>query len=510
MKPFVKVLICLAISSLIVFGGPYVFKIIGNETVNHQNEVSAVKQEVLSYSNDEQPYFKLYNEGKLIGVVSNKEYFENRIKEIGKQYAPNIENEVGLQDGVYFTPEKSFSVFENVDDKIANYIFNNNLYGVKAHSVEFSTSEGIYDIIYVSDVEKFYTARDEFLTNFISEEALEALRNKTKIDDITNFGTIETDAHIQETITVSDAVVRPSEIFENEDQIYEYLCYGRNNNREYYTIQEGDTLPGIGYFFGNLSAKQIVSLNRGILTSTDQILNPGTVLNVTYFTSPITVVVTKQRLVQETITPDNPEYIRDSSIGAGKIEIVSDEVVGLENVLYQEEWINGVLQSGNEISSKVVREPIQGVIRIGVGATFQLGTGNFAWPTENPHITCGYACYVMNGQIHNGTDIENRYNRWGPVLASDSGTVEKVSYDNLSGNYVIVNHNNGYKTYYGHMSAVYVSVGQAVERGQLIGQIGMTGYATGPHIHFMMYVENNSGAFDIVNVCTIMDCTSIY
>ena len=49
-----------------------------------------------------------------------------------------------------------------------------------------------------------------------------------------------------------------------------------------------------------------------------------------------------------------------------------------------------------------------------------------------------------------------------------------------------INHNNGYKTYYGHLNSVYVGVGYTVARGETIGQIGQTGYATGPHVHFMV------------------------
>lgn len=505
MKTYLKVLICLGLSAIIVFAYPKVFKVIGDEAVDYTNETPVINQDVLSYSKDEQTYYKLYEDNILIGVVTNKEYFENSIKGIGSYSEEDYgDNDIGLKNNVYLIPEKTFNVFQNIDEQLVNYIIDHELYGIKAQSVEFSTNEGIYDIIYVKNADIFYEARDQFLINFISEETLNKLRNKEKINDLDGFGTIEKNAYIDETISLSESIVSPSNIFKTTEEVYEYLCYGRNSEREYYTIQEGDTLPGIGYFYGNLTAKQIVSLNKGVLTSTEQVLSPGTVINVKYFTSPITVIVTKDRLTQETITPDTPEYIRDESIDAGKIEVQQDEVVGMRNVLYQETWINGVLQSGSELSSKIVKEPVKGIIRIGIGATYQLGTGNFIFPTDNARISCGWGCYVMNGQPHNGTDIVNLYNPWGPVYAADSGTVETVSYDSISGNYVVINHNNDFKTYYGHLSAIYVSEGQAVDRGRQIGQIGMTGLATGPHIHFMIYVKEQ-----VVNVCSEMDCSLI-
>ena len=510
-KVLLKISICFALSVIIVFVWPLLIKTVGAEDVDHTNEVSVIEQKVLSYSSVENDYYKFYANGKFVGVISDVDYVNNKVDEKGNQYISEFtDKEIGLISGAYMTPEKSFNVFENIDDKIVDYIFDKELFGIEANAIEFSTQEGIYDIIYVSDIEEFYAARDEFIMNFISEDTLNKLRLKQTIEGASSIGTVEMDAKIEETINYSSAIVTPNEIMKNKDEIYEYLCYGRNTEREYYTVQEGDTLQGVGYFFQNMTPKQIVSLNKSTLKSTDQILQPGTVLNVTYFTSPITISVTKQRLTQEAITPDSPEYIRDESIDAGTIQVERSEEIGLRNVLYQEKWVNGVLQSGEELSSKIIKDPIQGIVRIGVGATYQLGTGNFTWPTDHAGISCGWGCYVMNGKPHNGTDIVNLYSRYGPIYAADAGTVEAVTYDNMSGNYIIINHNNGYKTYYGHMSNPgYVNVGQAVERGQLIGQIGMTGVATGPHIHFMIYAEDTSGTYNIVNVCTIMDCSEI-
>ena len=58
------------------------------------------------------------------------------------------------------------------------------------------------------------------------------------------------------------------------------------------------------------------------------------------------------------------------------------------------------------------------------------------------------------------------------------------------GNYVVINHGNGYKTLYAHMSKIAVSAGQGVERGQVIGYVGSTGNSTGNHCHFEMYGPN--------------------
>jgi murein DD-endopeptidase MepM/ murein hydrolase activator NlpD len=74
-----------------------------------------------------------------------------------------------------------------------------------------------------------------------------------------------------------------------------------------------------------------------------------------------------------------------------------------------------------------------------------------------------------------------------PILAAMSGTVVSASYSSIYGNYVIINHGNGYQTLYGHMQKILAQKGQIVNQGSKIGLVGSTGYSTGPHLHFSVY-----------------------
>lgn len=112
-------------------------------------------------------------------------------------------------------------------------------------------------------------------------------------------------------------------------------------------------------------------------------------------------------------------------------------------------------------------------------ALFAGGTGRFIWPT-NGVITQYFAWY------HPGDDIAN--NTGTLVLAADAGRVVTVLYQNHDyGFHVIVDHGNGYRTLYGHLSRIDVSEGQNVGRGERIGLMGSTGRSTGPHLHFEIY-----------------------
>lgn len=104
-------------------------------------------------------------------------------------------------------------------------------------------------------------------------------------------------------------------------------------------------------------------------------------------------------------------------------------------------------------------------------------TGIFVWPTSG-RISQGYRWY------HQGIDIANKE---GPgILAADAGKVVAAGWPTGwgYGNRVTIDHGNGFQTLYAHLSKIYVQPGQSVNRGDLIGQMGSTGRATGVHLHF--------------------------
>ncbi len=88
-------------------------------------------------------------------------------------------------------------------------------------------------------------------------------------------------------------------------------------------------------------------------------------------------------------------------------------------------------------------------------------------------------------KFHNGVDIACPHNTW--VGASAAGTVLVAGWGGAVGKYIKIDHHNGYKTLYGHLSKIHVRSGQRVKRGQLIGRSGATGRVTAPHLHFTIW-----------------------
>jgi murein DD-endopeptidase MepM/ murein hydrolase activator NlpD len=90
-------------------------------------------------------------------------------------------------------------------------------------------------------------------------------------------------------------------------------------------------------------------------------------------------------------------------------------------------------------------------------------------------------------QFHGGIDISADKGR--PVFATASGTVISASYNGDYGNIIVVDHGFGLTSRYAHLSRFRAKVGDRVERGQAIGEVGSTGRATGPHVHYEVLVN---------------------
>lgn len=133
-------------------------------------------------------------------------------------------------------------------------------------------------------------------------------------------------------------------------------------------------------------------------------------------------------------------------------------------------------------------------LSLGSKSYSQCGKTVFTYLTQCFGYTSFAAAGGYNGKGHNGIDL--RADSGTEIFSSESGTVRatgntdegcnRASY----GKWILVDHLNGLATLYTHLSLIKVTPGQAVSRGQLIGYSGKTGYATGPHLHFTVFVKN--------------------
>lgn len=123
-----------------------------------------------------------------------------------------------------------------------------------------------------------------------------------------------------------------------------------------------------------------------------------------------------------------------------------------------------------------------------------VGTGTFVYPVSSRNFTQ----FFWYG--HPGLDIA--LSEGNAVVAADTGTVTYASWNQYGyGNLIVINHGNGFETFYGHLSGINVVPGQIVYQGNTIGSTGNTGNSSGPHIHFEIRLNNNRD-----NPCFYIGC----
>lgn len=104
------------------------------------------------------------------------------------------------------------------------------------------------------------------------------------------------------------------------------------------------------------------------------------------------------------------------------------------------------------------------------------GTGRFVWPTSG-YLTQGFKA------LHRAIDIALATGA--PIKAADTGYIVAAGWSNDGyGNYIVIDHGNGFQTLYAHLSKIFVKPGDVVGQGTIIGHMGSTGRSTGPHLHF--------------------------
>ncbi len=245
-----------------------------------------------------------------------------------------------------------------------------------------------------------------------------------------------------------------------------------------YTVESGDTLAGVAKKFG-VDSDSIKWLNSGL---NEKKIKPGSILKIPPVTGVVHTVkggetiysIAKKYSVSAQAIVDFPfnEFSNDETfaLAIGQQLIVPDGEMPDEPISAPRTYL------ANQLT------PNAGVVS---------ATGSWIWPAAG-RITQYFKAW------HKGLDIANQGG--GPILAADSGTVVVAGWvDNTGyGNRVMIDHGNGYKTLYAHLSKIAVTVGQTVRRGDVLGQMGSTGRSTGTHLHFE--VRSTTGNRDPMGV----------
>jgi murein DD-endopeptidase MepM/ murein hydrolase activator NlpD len=247
------------------------------------------------------------------------------------------------------------------------------------------------------------------------------------------------------------------------------------NKIEQYIIKDGDTLWDVARTLGT-DVDQIAMANPGIDIDNISI---GQVLYLSKTAPLLTVVASRQVTVNEEI-PYEVEVEKDDRLLLGEKQVITRGEPGERIVTYLITRENGLETGRQVLEQKIVREATNEVVAMGsMTLLASRGGGRLSWPCSGG-ITSPFG--TRWGRVHEGIDIGAGYGY--NVTAAAGGTVISAGWNGGYGNAVQISHGGGLVTHYAHLSSIEVSVGQTVERGELIGLVGSTGNSTGPHLHF--------------------------
>lgn len=460
-----------------------------------------------------QKIYRVYLNGKSIGLIKNpeklNEYINNeqiKLKEkfnVDKVYAPSgleIKQELTYDEEL----KSAKDIYEEIKD-IEPFTIKGSVitvYKVEQKDDQKDDNDAEEKIltkkIYVLDKQLFLDSLDETILAFVDEEQYNNYlkEEQPEIEEMSEGEKIE-NVYIKEDVYIKqDYISVDEQIFTDSSSLSQYLLYSSLDNLETYTVKSGDTVKSIADK-NELNTREFLIANKNI-SSVDTLLFSGQEVIVNLI-SPVLTIVEERTEVEFKEKKYKTEIVEDPSFYVGYSQVVQSGSNGEELVTTKVLRENGKVQTALVVNSIETKPAVNRVVKTGSRTEYVVGnTGIWAWPTRSGYYISTYFGWdILNGQkrLHEALDITGT-GCGSPIYAANDGTVTVAKYNEYGlGYFIEINHNNGYVTQYAHLAdRGNVSVGQAVEMGQLIGRMGNTGYSFGCHLHLVTI--HNGNKFD--------------
>lgn len=318
------------------------------------------------------------------------------------------------------------------------------------------------DVVAVSDIVAAKTVRDSILEEYRKN----VLSDAKEVEELA----------FSEQIDWHPKVI-PSERVRSIEEAVNILKHG-TDKLVTYEVKKDDTGWDIARSY-NVSTDQLAQANPTVDIESLQI---GQILNVTFRDPYVHTMSVSQKVVLEGI-PFTEQVQKDNTLWPWQYQVVKPGTYGQRELTLREYRENGQIVKTEVIGNKVLKEPDYQIARVGTKQTPDLGTGSLALPVAGT-ITSYFG--PRWGTYHYGLDLAAPTGT--PVIAADSGMVVFRGWDGNYGYAVHIDHGGGrLVTWYAHLSAFNVSLGDTVKQGDVIGYVGNTGYSTGPHLHFEVH-----------------------
>ncbi|MCJ8007322.1 peptidoglycan DD-metalloendopeptidase family protein [Lederbergia wuyishanensis] len=422
--------------------------------------------------------YHVYMDGTYVGTVSDKDVVENTIEKlINKQRDTYKDFNFELGNKLTYISEQ---VFRSNADNAAVETKVNELATVKAVATAIMVDGKA--VTYVKDTAEAEKVINDIKLQYVSKEELTFVNmlkaTKEKLPEIKKDESRVLNVSINEPLFFKDEKTDPKNVLSYKDAV-KLLQKGTLEEKKH-VVEKGEALEIIAKKY-DLSMKQIKELNKGI--TEDSIIQIGQELN-TVVTKPLVHVAVDREKYQEETVAYETEVIEDNSMPKGETKVKQEGKNGKNAFVYKIKEVNGQQTKKEVIKETVLEKPVKQITIKGTKVIPSRGSGSFTWPTNGGYVSSGVG--QRWGAHHKGIDIARPSNY--TIKAADNGVVVEAGWNNGGyGNKIVIDHQNGYRTVYAHLSKISVSVGQKVEKGSAIGIMGSTGNSTGTHLHFEVY-----------------------
>ena len=328
---------------------------------------------------------------------------------------------------------------------------------------------------FVVDGEKWFTVAEtekEAVEEILREYQGQFMKNIDENAQIKKVG-------FAQQVFLAEVEVKPEEI--DPFEIVEEMNYAFEEEAMENEVKKGDN-------FWNLSRKYKLTVNDLIILNPDinpEKIYPGDKLLVRPMNPVLDVVIELENTVVESI-PFKVKYRRDNRLYTHQQKILRAGVEGEKEVLYHITLLNGYQHSLAVLEEKVLKEPSDALVQIGTRKTVSRGGRINYGVVSGTRISSyyGYRIHPITGKrrFHDGIDIAAPHGN--TVYAYTDGVVVEAGWNGGYGYCILIDHGDGLKTRYAHLSRIFVRVGQRVRVEERIGAVGSTGNSTGPHLHF--------------------------
>ena len=456
-------------------------------------------------NNEPHTVYRVYLKGESLGIIKSKKSLENYIdskqEQIKRKY--NV-SKVYVPTDLDIVKETTFSNELKTNKQIYDAIKDSSPFTIDGYIVKIRGTETKKNgqvektksqIIYVLKKSVFTNSIEKTVKSFISNEDYENYANGTQ-KEIEDTGKIIEALYIKNKITIKKAKIPvDKQIYESEEDLSKYLLFGTTEDQAKYIIKDGDTISDVA-FNNKISVEEFLVANPD-LQDENSLLSPGQEVTLGIL-KPQFSLVEEDHVVKREQKQYTTETRYDNNQLVGYEKVLQQGVAGENKVTQKIQKENGETVNAVTTATEVIKEPINEIVvkggkknsyseYYGGGYGTVVATrGQWGWPASCSSVSSPFGWRW--GVLHDGTDI-NGCGYGSNIFAAQSGTVVQSSYKYDNGQYIIIDHHNGYYSLYAHLcnGCRYVSEGAYVEKGQVIGGMGQTGFATGVHLHFAIW-----------------------